>query len=66
MNKEVEHLVKTTFGAFKKDCVSIPDTYELSGDPARLLGDQAEQTVYNSLKNCKIPGLKLVFFHGTR
>ena len=66
MYKQVVNLVLTTFAAFMKDNVGIPETFEMSGDPSRQLGDEAEQRVFNCLANCNIPGLQLVYFHGTR
>ena len=50
------------------DVVLVPLTYELSGDPARQLGEQAEEKVVHRLQEAAadIPGLQLIVFHGLR
>merc|ERR1711892_1384604 len=46
--------------------VSVPSTFEKSSDPDRQLGEEAEEIVYERLKNTKISGLKLNLFNGQR
>ena len=52
----------------KANAVLVPSKYQFSGDPSRLLGEQAEELVVKSLEQCPvgIPGLKLLVFHGLR
>ena len=48
--------------------VLAPETFELSGDPTRKLGEEAEKKVIDSIKKCgrDIPGIQIICFHGVR
>ena len=50
------------------DVVLVPSTYEPSGNPNKLLGEQAEKKVIESIERCgrDIPGIKIICFHGVR
>ena len=43
-----------------------PEKYELSGNPSKALGEEAERTVIDYVKKCNIPGIKIICFHGVR
>ena len=48
--------------------VLAPETFEVSGDPTRKLGEEAEKKVLDSIKKCgrDIPGIQIICFHGVR
>ena len=48
--------------------VLAPSTFELSGNPNKKLGEEAEKKVINSIEKCgrDIPGIKVICFHGVR
>ena len=48
--------------------ILIPPAFQLSGDPTRKLGEEAEKMVFDSIEKCgrDIPGLKIICFHGFR
>ena len=48
--------------------VLAPPTFELSGDPNKVLGEEAEKKVIDSMKKCgrNIPGIQTICFHGVR
>ena len=50
------------------DVVLVPPSFEPSGDPTRMLGDEAEKKVIDAIKKCgrDIPGIKIICFHGVR
>ena len=50
------------------DVVLVPATFELSGDPNKVLGEEAEKKVIDSIEKCgsDIPGIKIICFHGCR
>ena len=48
--------------------VLVPPSFELSGDPNKLLGEEAEKKVIESFDKCgrDIPGIQVICFHGVR
>ena len=48
------------------DVFLVPATFELSGDPNKVLGEEAEKKVIDSIEKCgrDIPGIKIICFHG--
>ena len=52
----------------KSSLVLAPPTFESSGDPGKLLGEEAEKKVIDSFGKCvrDIPGLDILCFHGVR
>ena len=48
--------------------VLVPPSFELSGDPNKLLGEEAEKKVIESFDKCgrDIPGIQTICFHGVR
>ena len=48
--------------------VLAPPSFELSGNPEKVLGEEAEKKVIDSIKKCgdDIPGTKIICFHGVR
>ena len=50
------------------DVVLVPPNFELSGDPNKVLGEEAEKKVIDSMGKCgrNIPGIKIICFHGVR
>ena len=48
--------------------VLAPPTFELSGDPNKVLGEEAEKKVIESIEKCgrDIPGIQIICFHGVR
>ena len=52
----------------KSPLVLVPPSFELSGDPNKVLGEQAEKKVIDSIEKCgrDISGIKIICFHGVR
>ena len=52
----------------RDNVVLVPEKSELSGDPQRFLGEQAEKTLCDLIVKCKhdIPGVEIICFHGIR
>ena len=48
------------------DVVLFPQKFELSGDPNKVLGEEAEKKVIDHVSKCKIPGIKIICFHHLR
>ena len=48
--------------------VLVPPTFEQSGDPNKLLGEEAEKKVIDSIRKCgrDIPGIQVICFNGVR
>ena len=48
--------------------VLVPPTFELSGDPNKQLGEEAEKKVIEGIEKCgrDIPGIESICFHGVR
>ena len=48
--------------------VLVPPSFELSGDPSKVLGEEAEKKVIESFDKCgrDIPGIQVICFHGVR
>ena len=48
------------------DVVLVPPSFELSGDPNKVLGEEAEKKVIDAMEKCgqDISGIKIVCFHG--
>ena len=46
----------------------VPNTYELSGDPKKKLGEEAEKKVFDLVGQIgrDIPGIQIICFHGVR
>ena len=46
----------------------VPKDYELSGDPKKKLGEEAEKKVFDMVGRAgrDIPGVQIVCFHGVR
>ena len=58
---------------FEKELLSkgvafVPKTYEMSGDPRKKLGEEAEKRVFDMVRNAgrDITGIQIVCFHGVR
>ena len=52
----------------KRNVILIPSSFEKSGDPTKVLGEQAEEKVINAIENCcrDIPGIEIICIHGVR
>ena len=52
----------------KTPVVLVPSSFEFSGDLSKLLGEQAEKKVIDSIEQCgrDIPGIQTICFHGVR
>ena len=52
----------------KTPVVLVPSGFEFSGDSNKLLGEQAEKKVIDSIEKCgrDIPGIQTICFHGVR
>ena len=48
--------------------VLAPPTFEFSEDPKKVLGEEAEKKVIDSIQKCgyHIPGTQIICFHGVR
>ena len=48
--------------------VLVPSTFELSGNPKKKMGEDAEKKVIDSIEKCgrDIPGIQIICFHGVR
>ena len=48
--------------------VLVPPNFELSGDPNRKLGEEAEKKVIDAIDKCgrDIPEIQTICFHGVR
>ena len=52
----------------KSNVVLAPPSFELSGDPSKKLGEEAEKKVIDAIEKCgrDIPGIQIICFHGVR
>ena len=52
----------------RDNVVLVPEKSEFSGEPQKILGEQAEKTLCDLIEKCKhdIPGVKIICFHGIR
>ena len=50
------------------DVVLVQAIFELSSDPNKVLGEEAEKKVIGSIEKCgrDIPGIKIICFHGVQ